>query len=196
VLGGFGVDVGDRAVPESAWRLRKAKSLIKLLALAPDRRMHRDRAGELLWPGRTADSAANNLHQALYVARRALEAAGADALECLALRDDMLVLSEERPVEIDAVQFEQAAEIARAAGTIEAYRDSLALYGGELLPEDRFEDWATGRREALRELHLALLLELAEHHADSGDAAGAIEALQRGWRHGPNRSRLDRAVNH
>ena len=34
VLGGFHVAVGDRPVPESAWRLRKAKSLIKLLALA------------------------------------------------------------------------------------------------------------------------------------------------------------------
>ena len=171
--------IGDRAVPESAWRLRKAKSLIKLLALTADGRMHRERAGELLWPDRTTDSAANNLHQALYVARRALEAAGADALECLALRDDMLVLSEERPVEIDAAEFEQAAEAARAMSTTEAYRDALALYGGELLPEDRYEDWAAGRREALRELHLALLLELAEQSAGAGDAAGAVEALQR-----------------
>ncbi len=179
VLGGFAVAVGDRTVPESAWRLRKAKSVIKLLALAPERRIHRERAAELLWPDRSAESAANNLHQALYVARRALETAGADALECLALRDDMLVLSEERPVEIDAVQFEQAAEAARAAGSVEAYRDAAALYAGELLPEDRFEDWGAGRREALRELHLALLLELAERLAGAGDAAGAVEALHR-----------------
>ncbi len=179
VLGGFGVAVGDRPVPESAWRLRKAKSLIKLLALSPDRRMHRERAAELLWPDRSADSAANNLHQALYVSRRALEAAGADALECLSLREDMLILSEDRPVEIDAVEFEEAAEAARAAGTIEAYGDALALYGGELLPEDRYEDWLAARREALRELYRALLLELAEHHASVGDAPGAVEALQR-----------------
>jgi predicted ATPase/DNA-binding SARP family transcriptional activator len=178
VLGGFQVAVGDRPVPESAWRLRKAKSLIKLLALAPDRRLHRERVGELLWPDRTADSAANNLHQALYVARRALEAAGADALACLALRDDMLVLCEERPVAIDAAEFEEAAEAARARGTIEAYREALARYGGELLPEDRYEDWATARREALGELHLALLMELAERHVEAGDEAGAVEALQ------------------
>jgi DNA-binding SARP family transcriptional activator len=179
MLGGFGVAVGERAVPESAWRLRKAKSLIKLLALSPDRRIHRERAGELLWPDRSADAAANNLHQALYVARRALEAVGADALECLALRDDMLVLSEALPVEIDAVEFEEAADTARAIRTIDAYRDALALYGGELLPEDRYEDWPAGRREALRELHLTLLLELAERHTSSGDAAGAVEVLQR-----------------
>src|SRR5436190_19304060 len=91
----------------------------------------------------------------------------------------MLVLSEERPVEIDAAEFEEAAAAARAAGTIEAYRDALALYGGELLPEDRYEDWAASRREALRELHLGLLLELAELHAGQGDAAGAVEALHR-----------------
>ena len=178
VLGGFHVAVGDRPVPESAWRLRKAKSLIKLLALAPDRRLHRERVAELLWPDRTADSAANNLHQALYVARRALEAAGADALACLALRDDMLVLCEERPVTIDAADFEAAAVTARAEGTIQAYRDALAHYGGELLPEDRFEDWVTSRREALGELHLALLMELAERHLDAGDEPGAVEALQ------------------
>ncbi len=171
--------VGDRAVPESGWRLRKAKSLIKLLALAPDRRMHREQAGELLWPDRSADSAANNLHQALYIARRALETAGADALESLALRDDMLVLSEERPVEVDAVRFEEAAVAARAAGTIEAYRDAMSLYGGDLLPEDRYEDWTANRREALRELHLALRLELAERHAGSGEVASAVETLQR-----------------
>jgi predicted ATPase/DNA-binding SARP family transcriptional activator len=171
--------VGTREVPESAWRLRKAKSLIKLLALAPDRRIHRERVAELLWPDRTADSAANNLHQALYVARRALEAAGADARDCLALHDDMLVLCEGRPVEIDAVRFEEATDAARREGTAEAYESALALYSGELLPEDRYEDWATGRREALRELHLAALLELAELHASVGNASAAIEALQR-----------------
>ena len=171
--------MGDRAVPESSWRLRKAKSLIKLLALAPDRRLHREQAGELLWPDRPADSAANNLHQALYVARRALESAGADALECLALRDDMLVLCEGRPVEVDVIEFEAAADTARAQGTVEAYGDALVLYVGELLPEDRYEDWAAARREALRELHLALLLELAALHAARGDSPGAIEALQR-----------------
>jgi DNA-binding SARP family transcriptional activator len=37
----------------------------------------------------------------------------------------------------------------------------LALYAGELLPEDRYEDWVTSRREALRQDHLRLCLELA-----------------------------------
>jgi DNA-binding SARP family transcriptional activator len=65
-LGGFSVAVGDNVVADRAWRLRKAKALVKILALAPDRRAHRERLAELLWPDRDADAAANNLNQALY----------------------------------------------------------------------------------------------------------------------------------
>src|SRR4051794_40264402 len=93
LFGAFGVTVGGTPVPESAWRLRKGKSLLKLLALAPDRRIHRDKATELLWPDREAQAAANNFHQALYVARRALENAGADPAHVLPLKDDMLALN-------------------------------------------------------------------------------------------------------
>ncbi|PLS82256.1 MAG: hypothetical protein CYG60_24830 [Actinobacteria bacterium] len=43
MLGGFRVSVGGHAVG-GAWRLRKAANLVKLLALAPGHRMHRERA--------------------------------------------------------------------------------------------------------------------------------------------------------
>lgn len=46
LLGGFRVTVGDRLVPDEAWSLRKAASLLKLLALAPGHRLHRDRDRE------------------------------------------------------------------------------------------------------------------------------------------------------
>src|ERR1700710_456141 len=105
LVGAFAVSVGQEVVPEGAWRLRKGKSLVKLLALAPDRRIHRDRATELLWPDRTSEAAGNNFHQALYVARRALEAAGADAGSALPLRDDMLMLNPGGTVEIDVDRF-------------------------------------------------------------------------------------------
>jgi hypothetical protein len=35
LLGGFEVSDGERTVAHSAWRLRKAKTLVKLLALEP-----------------------------------------------------------------------------------------------------------------------------------------------------------------
>ena len=47
--------------------------------------MHRDRLAELLRRDRDADAAANNLHQALYAARRALDSTGADGAATLAM---------------------------------------------------------------------------------------------------------------
>ena len=71
LLGGFSVRVGSRTVPGS-WRLRKSKTLVKLLALADGHRAHRDVLASALWPGLDPAAAANNLHQALHAARRAL----------------------------------------------------------------------------------------------------------------------------
>src|SRR3954470_23975859 len=109
LFGAFAVRIGDQLVPEGAWRLRKGKSLVKLLALSPERRVHRERVTEFLWPDRASEAAANNFHQALYVARRALESAGATASAVLPLRDDMLALYPDGSVEIDVDAFEAAA---------------------------------------------------------------------------------------
>ena len=178
LFGAFAVQVGATAVPEQAWRLRKAKSLLKLLALSPGRRMHRERVAELLWPERTAESAANNLHQALFVARRALQAAGAEPAAVLALRDDMLELHPGGPNAVDVDAFDAAAARARETRELGDYRAALELHGGELLPEDRYEAWAAPRREALAEAHLGLLVDYAQRLAETGDADAAVEVLQ------------------
>jgi hypothetical protein len=73
LLGTFEVSTGSRVIREGEWRLRKAASLVKLLALAPDHRLHREQIMDLLWPDLAPKAAANNLHQALHIARRTLE---------------------------------------------------------------------------------------------------------------------------
>src|SRR6185295_5569752 len=118
LLGGFSVATQDGVVAESAWRLRKAKALVKLLALAPDRRLHRERLADLLWPDRDAEAAANNLHQVLHAARRAI---GTDALR---LADGVVALEAE--VDVDA--FEAAAGRARATGEAADYEAALDLH--------------------------------------------------------------------
>jgi predicted ATPase len=151
LLGGFAAAVDGTPVPESAWRLKKARELVKLLALAPGRRLHREQPMDLLWPDRAPAAAANNLNQAVHVARRAL---GPEAIE---VRDELLILA----ADVDVDRFELAAAEARRVGTSAAYRAALSTYVGELLPENRYDDWAQARREALAELHGALGAELA-----------------------------------
>jgi DNA-binding SARP family transcriptional activator len=55
-LGGLRVHVGARVIGETGWRLRKAKSLLKLLALAPGHRLHRDALADLLTRGAASTS--------------------------------------------------------------------------------------------------------------------------------------------
>src|SRR3954451_7062375 len=92
MLGGFVAEVDGSAIPDSAWRLRKSRSVLKLLGLTPERALHPERIQGLLWPDRDPASAGNNLRQAVYHARRALSGAGADGASVLELRGDLLTL--------------------------------------------------------------------------------------------------------
>ncbi len=158
LLGGFSAAVDSEPVPERAWRLKKARELVKLLALAPGHRLHREQVMDVLWRDRGPAAAANNLHQAVHIARRALDP---DAIE---VRDEVLFLT----ADVDVDRLELAAADARRTGTPAAYRAALAIYGGELLPENRYDDWAADRRDSLAEL----VAELAEEFAVLGPADG------------------------
>ena len=162
LLGAFSIGAGDSVITDDAWRLRKAKTLIKLLALDPERRLHVDQAAELLWAGRDPDSARNNLHQAIFAARRAIDSIGLEGSRYLELREELILLSPEDPVRIDAVAFEELAAAAREHGEPGAYRSALEGFDAELLPADRYEDWSRERRDSHGQLRLALEAELAE----------------------------------
>ena len=168
LLGEFSVALGEDTVADDAWRLRKAKTLIKLLALAPERRLHAEQAAELLWPGRDPDSARNNLHQAIFAARRALDSIGLEGSRYLELREELILLGPDDPVQIDAITFEQLAAVARERGEPGAYRAALEGFDAELLPADRYEDWSRERRDSLEELRLDLEAELTGLEARPG----------------------------
>src|SRR5690348_10497211 len=73
LLGGFRVAVGARAVEDAAWHLRKGRSVIKLLALAPGHRLHREQVLDQLWPDLEPEAGTNALHRTLHAVRRVLE---------------------------------------------------------------------------------------------------------------------------
>ena len=91
---------------------------------------------------------------------------------------DVIALCPDDPVRIDAIAFEElAAATAREQRDPAAYRDALESYDGELLPEDRYEEWTASRRDVVHELRLALGIELAELEAPD-DPAAAIDRLR------------------
>ena len=196
LLGGFGVDRGNESVDAGAWRLRKARTIVKMLALTDDQRLHRDVLLDALWPDRDPVSAMNNLHQALHVARRVL-ADDEPSNGWLELRDDVVVLLAGGLVEVDVRRFQQLTAVARASGDLADLRAATVAYTGDLLPEDRFEDWAMRPREELRETFCDLLVDLADAASAAGVAgneAEAFDALQRALATDPLHERAVRGL--
>jgi DNA-binding SARP family transcriptional activator len=77
LLGPFAVEVDGRTVPPGAWGRRDASGLVKLLALRPGRRLHREQVMDLMWPDLGLAEAAPRLHKAAHYTRRALGSADA-----------------------------------------------------------------------------------------------------------------------
>ena len=165
VLGGFRAEVGGQRVAEDAWRRSGATALVKLLAVTPGHRMHREQLIEVLWPELDQAAGARRLTKALHFARRAL-AAGQ-----VRLRDDLLSLeADDLWVDVDA--FEAAARRGDTEG-------ALALYAGDLLPENRFDQWAELRRVQVRASVVRLLLDQGIEREARGDHRGAIASFER-----------------
>ncbi|MEV5974694.1 BTAD domain-containing putative transcriptional regulator [Streptomyces sp. NPDC051921] len=179
LLGGFRAETAGHVIPDARWRLRKAKALVALLALAPGHRLDREQLLDALWPELGPAAGANQLRKALHEARRALDPDPGATYRYVESADEGLRLGPGR-VRVDVDAFRTAALTARSGGDPDAYRVALDLYGGELLPEYRYEDWAETRRDAVRGERLALLLGLArllEAHADLEGAATALSTV-------------------
>jgi DNA-binding SARP family transcriptional activator len=177
LLGGFQVSVGSRIIDERAWRLRKAAALVKLLALAPAHGLHREQVMEILWPDSSRSAASNNLRRVLHSARRTLDPTGGSRY--LASENESLVLCPNGSLWVDIEAFEEATATARRSQDPAAYRVALDLYAGELLPADRYEEWAGEHRDELRSMFLSLLLELATVHEEHAEHGRGVETLQR-----------------
>lgn len=149
LLGGFRVDLDGIQVPPESWRHRRGADLVKLLALAQGHQLHREQVMTALWPDLETEAAGANLRKALHFARHALGGAAAITGD-----HDLIRLWPEGELEVDRDRFEAAAREALKAGSgLEA---AGQLYGGDLLPADRYAEWTEPRREQARFTYLEL----------------------------------------
>jgi len=200
LLGNFAVRVDGRVVPAAYWRRRHAAALVKLLALAPRRTLHREQVVDALWPEIPIDEAAPRLHKAAHYARRSLGDPRA-----LLLDGNTVSLFPDCDVTIDAEVFERRAQQALADNAPRSSNGSAAaaaaakLWTGDLLPNDPYEVWLEAPRDRLRQLHREMLrragrwsdlaraepsdeeasLAVARRLAESGDRRGALRQLER-----------------
>jgi DNA-binding SARP family transcriptional activator len=181
LLGGFEVECAGFPLPSSAWSRRggDARRVLKLLAVDRKHELHRELIQERLWPDTAPQAVRNRLHKALHAARHALQPdleQGAES-DYVISHGDLLRFATDR-VWIDIDEFERCARRALRTTVEDDLHAACRLYTGELLPEDRYEEWSLGRRTALADLYCAVLIALARQRQEEGDRTGAFEMWQ------------------
>jgi DNA-binding SARP family transcriptional activator len=194
LLGRFAVTVDGVAISGDAWRSRRATEAVKLLALAPGRRVHRAQLMEAIWPEGEPEASGTNLRKALHFARLAMGDERAIVNE-----RGVLVLLPDGRVDIDVERFETAAQAALKGGDQEECREATDLYAGDLLPDDVYESWSFEPRARLRRRYLDVLRagrmwsrlaeedptdeqaarSLLQAHLDAGERREAIRCFER-----------------
>ena len=144
------------------------------------------------------DEAAPRLHKAAHFARKA---AGDDTI---VLRGESVALFPDQSVAVDVALFEAAADEALRGGDEALLWAACERCGGDLLPEDLYEEWADGPRQRIRQLRTDLLRRLRRWddlvQLDPTDEEAHLELMRaltaKGDRHGALRQfeRLDRAL--
>jgi len=178
------------------WSRRKVVDLFKLLLSAEQHRLHREQIQEILWPTSPGEQAANSFSKTLYLLRRALEpdlAAGKGSASMYVLLDHDTLMFLPESIRIDADIFESSAKTLQAkmrnrsgkeqAGQedvllLDEFDQVLALYKGDYLPEDLYEDWSQRKRDRLRRIHSWLLENAAELALANRQSMRAVEYYQ------------------
>lgn len=172
-LGSFTILRDQELVSGGYWKRRRVCELFKLLL--SQHRLHREQVQELLWPSFSIEQAANSFGKTLHLLRRALEPdlATGKSSTYVSLDHDTLFLVPDS-MQIDADLFESMAkqiQITRHSltpkelqvqSTLTEIDATLALYSGDYLPDDLYEDWAQRRRDQLRRTYSSLLEQAAK----------------------------------
>ena len=146
-------DLGPMA---KRWRRPSARTIVKLLALAPGHRLHRDEIMAVCWPEADTGSARSSLRVAVHAVRRAVEPGLAPRTPSSYLPGDGdLLYLDPRTVRVDLAAAEQLAAEALDSGDLQLLTEADRTLGAELLPEDRYAEWAAHPRRALIRAYLA-----------------------------------------
>jgi len=173
LFGRFALLCDDVVVIDGSWKPAKAAAIVKMLALRPERSMHRDELIDALWPEADAEAGANSLYKNLHQLRKTVRRAGGPR-DVVHLEHPTIALAPYITTDLDA--FRGAADT-RALTTREGVAGALAL-AGALLPDDRYEPWAERYRGEVEAQVSRLRLQLAGMHLAAGDFDRAVEQCE------------------
>jgi DNA-binding SARP family transcriptional activator len=181
LLGTLCVTIDD--IPVEEWSGGRNRSLFAYLLIHRDPWPPREALMAVFWPGSTPEAARNSLNVAIHGLRRVLRTA-TDA-PVIVLAGAAYRLHPDLRLWLDVEEFERRVEHGRRreqAGDLDKamneYERATALYRGDFLADDPYDDWPVLIRERLRLAHLDALDRLSDIYYRLGRYASAATLCQ------------------
>lgn len=196
LLGPFVVEVGGQPVSQGVWPRRKTQSLLKFLLTEPEHVFAVDQLIDAVLPDADPTRAASNIHARISELRRVLEPnlkRGSDSRfimrsgEGYAFHADSCCWIDTLAFEGGLAEGHRAADHRQWPEAVETFEKALALYRGEFLSEDLYEEWTAQPRERFAEEFVGGLSRLGACYAKLGRMRQAISCCQRALEVTPHR---------
>ena len=182
-LGRFQVFLNDRIVEN--WLSRKGSLVFKYLLIHHPKPVGKEILMDTIWRDTEADAARRNLHQAIYSLRQTLRGKQ-EAFHHIWFKNDSYFLNPEMELWLDFKAFEKGIQEARhfeEAGRIQEaikqYETAEALYQGDFLEEDLYEDWLAASREYMLTQYLGAVDRLSKLYLQVQQYAAVIHLCRK-----------------
>jgi DNA-binding SARP family transcriptional activator len=171
-------------IPLDDWPSGRGRALFKYLLTHRDPWPPREVLMEAFWPGATQEAARNNLNVALHGLRRILRMAS--DIQVVVLEQGSYRLHSDLRLWVDVDEFERHVRAGRqleTAGELDVamsqYEVAAALYQGDFLADDPYEEWPVLTRERLRLAYLDTVDRLSRLYFSQGRYASCATLCQR-----------------
>jgi DNA-binding SARP family transcriptional activator len=172
--------------PVHLGRNGKALAILKYLLAHRSRPVSQDHLMGWLWPDSNLKKARWSLNSAIHGLRKLLgrcPSSGGESVSYILLEEGYYRLSPAVGVATDIEDFDDGYErgrrlerMGRAEEAARAYEEAVALYRGDYLLEDLYEDWTMVERERLSNAHVEMLDRLAVYYMERGQLRESVRA--------------------
>ena len=185
-LGPFRLYVGLEEIPESRWKSKKARTLMKYLLSMRDKGfLDKEILMELLWPNEDPQKSARRFHVALAALRKVLEPSITKGVKSSYIKRSGASYRVDigKDGQIDIELFKSA--VKRAQGlkdsheSLRLYKKAESLYKGDFLQEDPYDQWCGDEREKYRQHYLFAVKKIIDYHERNQDYTTCISYAER-----------------
>ena len=170
------------------WHSVKAKSVFQYLMSKPKEPVIKDILMETLWPNCEPQAASNNLKTAMHGLRQTLGNLFMEKqiFPYILFLQGSYLLNPEIELWVDIDDFEQHWRQGRRleregkqADAVKEFQLAEALYRGEYLEDEPYEEWTLLRREALKDTYIIILGKLADYSMKTASYEDCITYCQK-----------------